>query len=65
MTDDQKKSLSMALDFAFGGGKREPRNGDEGRAIILRTLNRAAWPKGGLKTLAHEIVYRAITREWP
>lgn len=65
MTDDQKKALSMALDYAFSAGKREPGNGAEGRPVVLRALNRADWPKDGFAKLAHEIVYRAITNDWP
>jgi hypothetical protein len=65
MTDDQKKALSLALDYAFSAGKREPEKGSSEREAVLRALNRTAWPKDGFAKLAHEIVYRAIAQEWP
>jgi hypothetical protein len=65
MNDDQRKALSMALEYSFSEGKREPANGVDGKQVVLRAVDRATWPEDGFAKLAQEIVSRAITNDWP
>lgn len=65
MTEDQSKALSMALDYFCSWGKQEPKNGADGKALILAVLKRSHWPSDGFGSLAKEIMYCAISRVWP
>ena len=66
MNADREAAVRHALAYVISMNRKEPQNGENGKAPILRALKLTAWPEsGGFGPLAEKILFAGIAQEWP